>query len=88
MKHYGFVNEVTPHDELENTTQALADHISAKSPLALRRMKIVAQETQGQTRDDALRNEQLIFRQHLRSADMVEGLAAFAEKRTPSFQGR
>jgi len=51
-------------------------------------MKIVAQETQGQTRDDALRNEQLIFRQHLRSADMVEGLAAFAEKRTPSFQGR
>jgi len=88
MKHYGFVNEVTPHDELEDRTQALADHISAKSPLALHRMKIVAQETQGQTRDDALRNEQLIFRQHLRSADMVEGLAAFAEKRTPSFQGR
>jgi len=88
MKHYGFVNEIAPHDELEETTQALADYISAKSPLALRRMKIVAQETQGQTRDDALRNEQLIFRQHLRSADMVEGLAAFAEKRTPSFQGR
>jgi len=88
MKDYGFVNEVTPHDALEETTQALADHISAKSPLALRRMKVVAQATQGQTRDDALRNEQLIFRQHLRSADMVEGLAAFAEKRPPVFQGR
>jgi len=76
MKHYGFVNEVAPHDDLEETT------------LALRRMKFVAQDTQGQTREDALRNEQLIFRQHLRSADMVEGLSAFAEKRTPSFQGR
>jgi len=88
MKEFGFVNEVVPHDGLEERTQALADHISAKSPLALRRMKIVAQETQGQTRDDALRNEQLIFRQHLRSADMVEGLAAFAEKRTPEFSGK
>jgi len=88
MKHYGFVNEVSSHDDLEETTQALADHISTKSPLALRRMKFVAQDTQGQTREDALRNEQLIFRQHLRSADMVEGLSAFAEKRTPSFQGR
>jgi len=88
MKHYGFVNEISPHDKLGETTQALADHISAKSPLTLRRMKAVAQDTHGQSRDDSLRHEQLLFRQHLRSADMVEGLAAFAEKRTPIFQGK
>jgi len=51
-------------------------------------MKAVASQTQGQTAEDALRHEQLIFRQHLRSADMVEGLSAFEEKRTPKFQGR
>jgi len=88
MKNYGFVNEVVPADKLEEATQALADHISSKSPIALQRMKMVVKETQGQPAADALRHEQLIFRQHLRSADMVEGLSAFQEKRTPKFEGR
>jgi len=88
MKNYGFVNEVVPADQLIEATQALADHVCAKSPLALSRMKMVARETQGQPAADALRHEQLIFRQHLRSADMVEGLSAFQEKRTPKFEGR
>ncbi len=88
MKSYGLVNEVVEADKLEEATQALADHISAKSPIALQRMKMVARETQGQPAADALRHEQLIFRQHLRSADMVEGLSAFQEKRTPKFEGR
>lgn len=88
MKNYGFVNEVVAADQLATATQNLADHISAKSPIALRRMKAVASQTQGQTVEDALRHEQLIFRQHLRSADMVEGLSAFEEKRTPKFEGR
>ncbi len=88
MMNYGFVNEVVAPDKLEEAVQALADHISAKSPIALRRMKAVASETHGQTTADALRHEQIIFRQHLRSADMAEGLSAFQEKRTPKFQGR
>jgi len=85
MKNYGFVNEVVAADQLQIATQNLADHITAKSPIALRRMKAVASQTQGQTAEDALRHEQLIFRQH---SDMVEGLSAFEEKRTPKFQGR
>lgn len=88
MKTYGFVNEVVDDDELQGATQALALHMASKSPIALQRMKSVANATADKTLDDALNHEQVEFRKHLRSWDMTEGLAAFAEKRKPSFQGR
>jgi len=88
MKTYGFVNEAVPDDELEDATQALADLIATKSPIALSRMKAVAKDTLGGTADAALQHEQVLFRQHMRSADAAEGLSAFAENRKPNFTGR
>jgi len=87
MKNYGFVNEVVAEDTLSDASQALADLIATKSPLSLSRMKEVADATQGRVAKAALQHEQVLFRQHMRSADAAEGLSAFAEKRTPNFTG-
>lgn len=88
MQRYGLVNEVHPAEELESATQTLAEEIAAKSPLALRRMKLVADASMDDSRAAALAHEQVQLRKHERSFDMAEGIRAFAEKRPPQFEGR
>ena len=88
MKACGLVSEVHPSPALAEATLALAQHIGAKSPSALRRMKAVARFAADKTRDDALLHEQAMLREHMRSFDFAEGLQAFGEKRAPQFQGR
>jgi enoyl-CoA hydratase/carnithine racemase len=87
MKAYGLVCEVHPPEELAEAVMSLAAHIAGKSPAALRRMKEVARASLDKSRDDALRHEQVMLREHQRSFDLQEGLKAFAERRAPEFRG-
>jgi enoyl-CoA hydratase/carnithine racemase len=88
MQAHGLVSEVHPPERLADASLKLAQSIAGKSPAALGRMKAVARHAADKSAADALLHEQVMLRRHLRSADLREGLAAFAERRAPVFTGR
>jgi enoyl-CoA hydratase/carnithine racemase len=84
----GLVQEVVADDELDARLQEFGEKLAAKSPLVLRRMKSVANQSMEMSQSGALQLELETLRNHFRSDDIKEGLAAFAEKRKPVFTGQ
>jgi len=77
-----------PDDELIPTVERVAARIAEKSPLATRLMKQMVDQGLDMPLDRALRTEMEIWEGYGRSADVVEGLTAFSEKRKPAYTGR
>jgi enoyl-CoA hydratase len=84
----GLVNRVFAAAALEAEVQTIAETIASKSPLGLRRMKEIADDSLEQSDDAALRLERIALAAHLRTEDVRVGLKAFREKRKPEFPGR
>jgi 2-(1,2-epoxy-1,2-dihydrophenyl)acetyl-CoA isomerase len=84
----GLVNRVVPAADLERVTRALAERIAAAPPAVLRMAKHMLNRSA--TTDLAPALDLEAFSQGLAIAgeDHQEGLAAFFEKRTPTFTGR
>ena len=82
------VNAVHEPDELREKTLELCRTLAAKSPLALAYAKeAVNLALQGDHRAN-LATEARLFAMLFATEDQREGMAAFAEKRTPEFRGR
>ena len=81
----GMVNEVVPHDELEETAFEWAQEILGKSPTAIRMIKFAFNLV-----DDGLVGQQVFSGEATRLAYMTdeaeEGRKAFLEKRKPNFK--
>lgn len=88
---WGLVNRVVPADRLREETAALAAAVAANAPLAVQASKRLALRLH----DGAVADEEASWaatRAELErlgaSRDLQEGLAAFAQKRPPVWEGR
>lgn len=84
----GLVEQVVPPEELEESTFALARTIAEKSPFALKLAKRALRMSLNSTLDAGLRYEWELATLCFATEDKQEGIAAFLERRKPSFKGR
>jgi E-phenylitaconyl-CoA hydratase len=87
-ERWGLINKIVPPAELMSTARDYARRIAGNAPLAVQAAKELALRSRDASLTDGLRFEQLFSRILQASEDVKEGTAAFAEKRTPHFQGR
>ena len=85
---HGLLTRVTGHDELLPTALQLARELAAGAPLAVREAKRLIDDGVQQALGAALTTEQAVLCRLFATHDGQEGIAAFAEKREPTFQGR
>jgi len=85
---WGLVEKVVPVDELVSAALEVAGQIAAQSPHAVAVLRELARTTRDLPLEEGLRREADGFVRCLRSGDGAEGVAAFIEKRSPTFTGR
>lgn len=83
---WGLINKVVPHAELRQATQEAVEHLGQRSRRGLARMKQMVNDEAEMPWEAATRYELSLVFSHLFLGDPQEGLAAFSEKRKPSFR--
>lgn len=84
----GFVNQVVPADGLDAAVDDLAATVAAKSPVVVRWGRDSFYRVMDMGADEALDYLHAMLTVTTTTEDAAEGLAAFAEKRKPVWQGR
>lgn len=85
---FGLVNRVVPNGKAEAEALRLADALASRGPLAVREAKALLDSTLDGSLTDGQRAELEASERVFASGDMLEGAAAFLEKRSPKFEGR
>jgi enoyl-CoA hydratase len=83
---WGLAYRAVPADALDRATGELTDRLAAAAPVPVTLMK--AQLGRAGELDGALDAEVAALLRCMGTADWAEGVAAFADRRTPTFEGR
>jgi len=84
---WGIATECVADDKLESTVDALCDELLGFSPLAQRTAKRLLNDTEDALLSTAIELEGYNYSRLRQSDDFAEGVAAFHEKRKPTFKG-
>jgi enoyl-CoA hydratase/carnithine racemase len=87
-REWGLVNRVVPRDDLDDAVAELAAELSAGAPLALALGRRAYHESREMGRREAMAYLHGMLDLTVQTEDVVEGLAAFFEKRDPVWRGR
>jgi enoyl-CoA hydratase/carnithine racemase len=83
----GLVSRIVPADDLMDETMKIASKIAGQAPLAVMAIKESVNRSYETTLSEGVRFERRIFHALFATEDKVEGMAAFAEKRSAKFKG-
>jgi 2-(1,2-epoxy-1,2-dihydrophenyl)acetyl-CoA isomerase len=81
----GLVNKVVAPDDLDAAVAAIVAALANAPALAIRNAKRLVRESFGRTLSEQLQAEAVSFGQCAATADFVEGITAFVDKRPPRF---
>ncbi|WP_173086055.1 crotonase/enoyl-CoA hydratase family protein [Phytohabitans rumicis] len=87
-KEIGLIGHVVPDGQALAKALELAEMIAANGPLAVQAILRTIRETEGMPENEAFTVEARLGISVFQSRDAKEGPRAFAEKRTPLFEGR
>lgn len=85
---YGLVNRVVPVERYLDEAISLAEEIAARAPVAIRLAKEAVNQAFETSLTDGLADERRSFYYLFSTTDQKEGMAAFAEKRKPEWEGK
>jgi enoyl-CoA hydratase len=85
---YGIVARLLPNEGFAAAAVAVAAEIAAKSPIALRIAKEAVNHAFELPLAEGIHLERRLFNMLFATADQKEGMAAFVEKRSPTWQGK
>ena len=85
---YGLVARLLPNEGFAAAAVAVAAEIAAKSPIALRIAKEAVNHAFALPLAEGIHLERRLFNMLFATADQKEGMAAFVEKRAPTWQGK
>lgn len=85
----GLVNDLFDDvTDLHKAARSMAEDIAVNSPLVVQGTKHILRANEGRTVAEALDYVALYNASHLQSADLMEAMVAYAEKRSPIFTGK
>ncbi|GAA4365065.1 crotonase/enoyl-CoA hydratase family protein [Nocardioides caricicola] len=87
-KEIGLIGHVVPDGEALHKAHEIADLICANGPLAVQAILKTVRDSEGKHEEECWADDAKVGMAVFASEDAKEGPRAFAEKRTPNFQGR